>query len=227
MKWFKKLFQGKCEKLTEKCNINKKAWFDKFKPSNSAVSADEGCPVGHDTLQALDVFVPVSSEVYALTTIKNFRSDTLDTFSCDSDWVIVSCEQFYEPKFQQSLRNTDSLTDMCRSLAETSINKRKAEVVARPPNCHCDELSSDSCESEKPSDLNFLTKVINSFRRFWRFIYSKLKCRKKSKAGNIPDTSKSKRSLMDSKLSTYTYLCRYRLIRFKVSSVVISVLYFK
>lgn len=207
MKWFRKLFQGKCASQTEaKASTSKiRPWSDKFDSSNSFVTLDVDFMEAEEALEALDVFVPVSSEVYALTTIKNFRSDTLKDFVYESDWVFVSREQLMEPKFQRRLKKADTLTELCRSLAERSVSKRRAEVVARPPNCHCHELRSS--ESEKPLRSSSLCRIIKKIKNMCRHLCLKLKHFKIFKSEDVESPKPSEDPIM-SFTSTNIYLCR-------------------
>lgn len=206
MKWFKKWFQGKCEKSTEEPGPSRDvSWLIKIDSLKHFIP--EEVPVAEEALEVLDVYVPVPSDVCVLTTIKNFRTDSLKEFVYESEWVIVSRKQFMEPKFQRRLQKTDTLTDLCRSLAENSVNRRHAEVIAKPPNCHCHEMSS--CESEQPLRLNAFRRALSSFKRFWRLLCRKVKDFKIIKAEEVIDVPNFyEEDPLESFASTNMYLCR-------------------
>lgn len=211
MKWFKKLFQGKCEKLTEeKPGSSKAAWMNKFDSMNYFMPPEQDYMVADEALKVLDVYVPVTSEVYALTTIRNFRANTLNDYVYESEWVVVSHKQLLEPRFQRRLKKTDTLTDLCRSLAESSVNKKLAEVIAKPPNCHCHELSS--CESEKPLRSRYFRRIVNSFKRFLRLFCHRVKHCKIFKTEDVNEVPNSTEDSLEDPFeafnSTNTYLCR-------------------
>lgn len=208
MKWFKKWFQGKCEKQTESMPSTSKAqpWKNKLNSLSDFIPPDDDFTVAVEALEALDVYVPVRSEVFAFTTIKNFRADSLNEHVYESDWVVVSRKQMMEPKFQRRLKKADTLTDLCRSMAERSVNRRRAEVVAKPPNCHCHEL--DSCKSEKSQRTSIFRRIFNSFTRFCRLIYRKVRNCKIFKSEDVIEIPKATEDLLGSFHSTNSYLCR-------------------
>ena len=175
-----------------------------LKPSIPLVQEVE---VAEEALEVLDVFVPVISDVCALTTMRNFRSDSLDEFVCESEWVIVPRKQLMEPKFQERLRRTDTLTDLCKSLAKRNVSRRLAEVIAKPPKCHCHERSSSESEEEGPLRSSLFRRVLNSFKRFWRLLYSKVRdCFMSKEVVETPNPNEE--DPLESFASTNMYLCR-------------------
>ncbi|KAG6440960.1 hypothetical protein O3G_MSEX001585 [Manduca sexta] len=139
MMWFKKLFRGKCEKRTEDtAGSSKDEWINKFDYLNIFKEAEDGCSIA---TEALEVVQTEPREIYALTTIRNFRGDTLDEFVCESEWVLVTPDQFSEPRFQRHLTRTDTLTALCKTVADSNLNKKRAEIIAKSPNCHCHETA--------------------------------------------------------------------------------------
>ncbi|CAH0686320.1 unnamed protein product [Spodoptera exigua] len=177
MKWFRRWFLGRFGKSrNEKTESgSSKLWFKSIGSWEHFTSFKEDVEMAEDAMEVLEVLLPVKrSEVFALTTIKNFRTDSLKDFVLESDWVILSRDQLMEPKLQRHLQKPNSLTSLCRSLAERSVFKKKAEVIAKPPFCHCNELMS-SCDSEKPLRLNVFRRMINSFKRFFSLLYSNVK----------------------------------------------------
>lgn len=135
-------------------------------------SPDEDVSLAEEALIVLDVYEPVTSDICALTTIKNFRADSLNEFVCQSEWVVISRKKLLEPRFQQGyLTKTDTLTNLCRSLAENGVNRRRLEVIAKPPKCHCNELST---KSEKPVRTSLFRVALNGFKSFWKGLYCNL-----------------------------------------------------
>lgn len=181
-------------------------WLRKMDSLKQFVPPDEEVEVAEEALKILDVYVPVTCDVFALTTIKNFRADSLNEFVYESDWVFVSRKQLLEPRFQRRLKKTDTLTDLCRSLAERSVNRRRAEVIAKPPNCHCHVLNS--CESEKPLRSNLFRRMLSSFKSFWRCIYHKAKNCRIFKSEEVVEIPILPEDPLESFASTSMYLCR-------------------
>lgn len=167
MKWFKKLFRGKCAKQSEQIlrkPESKKNLFDslkRFKHSDRSASS------------ALCVSVPVRSEIFALTTLRNFRVDSLDEFVHESNWVLLTKEQLEEPRFQQQLTRSDSLTSLCQSLSERSLDIRRAEIVAKPPNCQCKERDPEDVY-HRPRK-NVFRRFCHTLRTIWRHLCKKIK----------------------------------------------------
>lgn len=209
MKWFRRWFLGRFGKSrSEKIEPGpSKHWFKSIGSLEHFTPFKEEVDMAEDALEVLDVFVPVKrSEVFALTTIRNFRTDSLKEFVLESDWVILSRDQFMEPKLQRRLRKTNSLTSFCKSLAEKSVNKRRAEVVAKPPLCHCNELL-DSCESDKPLRLSVFRRIANSFQRFFSLLYRNVK-RTLFKPKDVESQIIVEDHSFETFASSSTYLCR-------------------
>lgn len=188
MKWFKKLFRGKYAK-----------------PSDQTVSKPEPKKTVFDSLNSFkhpdkssSVPVPEPSELFALTTMRNFRGDSLDEFVHESNWVILTREQLEEPRFQQHLARSDSLTSLCQSLSEKSVDIKRAEIVAKSPNCHCKERDPE--EGNRRVRKNAFKRFFNIFAKKWRHLSKKIKkCLFKMKPKVEEDTSQS---------YTDNYLCR-------------------
>lgn len=170
MKWFKKWFRERIGRPVQEVSCAEKSekWFSIFYTLNILTRPVEGLLVDLEAVEAKESF---QNDVYALTTIKNFRGDTLDEFLCESVWVIINSEQISEAKFQRHLAKPDSLTALCKSLAERSCNKRRAEVIARPPKCHC----QDSPKTVPTNQLNCFARFIQFLRRLRNRLVCKLK----------------------------------------------------
>lgn len=136
-----------------------------------AVTAKD--PKSRRPLNALRMSVSVPSEVIALTTIQNFRGDTLQEFVYESNWVLLTREQLEHPRFQQHLAKSDSLTSLCKSMSERCVDVRRADVVAKPPKCQCGYRSSEDAKT-KPR-RNIFRRFIDSFSRIWRGFRRKLR----------------------------------------------------
>lgn len=204
MKWFKRLFQEKCEKQIEVKPSTSKldpllGKFDSLSNFTISVNADQA----EEVLETPHV---QCDEVCALTTIKNFRADTLDEFVFESDWVFLDRHKLLEPKFQQHLAKSDSLTALCKMLAKKNLNKIRAEVVARSPCCHCKYLKSQ--ESEIKPRLNTFSRFVNAVGRFFKRLCSRFKncimCKKRIR------THSSQNIKIESDRQNFTkkYLCR-------------------
>lgn len=112
-------------------------------------------------------------EIYALTTIKNFRGDNMEEFVFESDWVFVSREKLMEPRFQQHLAKSDTLTALCTVLAKRNYNKKVSEVMAKPPCCHCSDLNSK--QNKNKTEVNTCRRLLDALTKFWRRVCNKLK----------------------------------------------------
>lgn len=196
MKWFKRLFQEKCEKQIEVKPSTSKLdpLLGKFDSLNFTISVKP-----EQGEEAFETPVVKPGDVYALTTVKNFRADTLDDFVFESDWVFVTHHRLLEPRFQQHLAKSDSLTAFCKRLAKRNSNKVRAEVIARSPCCHCKDLRSQ--EVGRP--VNAFCKFINAIGRFWKRLCRSFKncilCKKR--------TTSTDREV-DSQSFTMNYICR-------------------
>lgn len=203
MKWFKRLFQEKCEKQIEVKPSTSKLdpLLGKFNSLNFTLSVKP-----EQAEEALETPVVEYGAVCALTTIKNFRADTLDEFVFESDWVFIDRDRLLEPKFLQHLSKCDSMTTFCRTLAKRNLNKVRAEVVARSPCCHCKDLKSQ--EGEIKPRANTFRRFINAIGRFWKRLINRFKkcimCKKRIRP---PSGSKS-RTGSDCQNFTMNYLCR-------------------
>lgn len=144
--------------------------------------------------------VSVPSEIFALTTIRNFRGESLSEFVHESSWMLLTLEQLEEPRFQQHLARSDSLTSLCQSLSEKSLDIRRAEIVARPPHCLCKERDPE--EGYHRPRKNGFRRYFNAFAKLWRHLCKKIKkCFFKMKpAPNVDGES--------SQSDTHNYLCR-------------------
>lgn len=194
MKWFKKLFRGKCAKPSEQALSKPGPKRNVFDSLNCFKQSDKESPA------ACSVSVPAASHLCALTTIRNFRADSLDEFVHESNWVLLTLEQLEEPRFQQHLAKSDSLTSLCQSLSEKSLDIRRAEIVARPPNCLCKERDLEK-SFYRPRKNGFL-RFLNAFVKRWRNFCKKIKqCFVKMKPAPNDDEESSQ---------SYTdyYLCR-------------------
>lgn len=204
MKWFKRLFLEKCEKQIE------------VKPSTSKVDPLLGkfnslnfttYVMPDPAEEVFETPVVECSEVCALTTIKNFRADTLDEFVFESDWMFVDRQRLLEPKFQQHLAKSDSLTALCKMLAKRNSNKLRAEVVARSPCCHCQDLRSQ--EGEIKLRVNTFRRFVNAIGRFCKRLCNKFKnciiCNKKKAR---PYSGPKSKIESDRQNFTMNYLCR-------------------
>ncbi|CAK1543049.1 unnamed protein product [Leptosia nina] len=165
MKWFTRLFRGRSERRNE-------AWkaLESFDPN--FIETDSSKEEKDRTWKPMQRFeensssiVTVGEEVFALTTIKNFRCDSISEYVFESDWVFVTREKLMEPKFQQNLAKSQLMTKLCRTLSERSGCVKTSTVVAKPPKCHCAELET---ESEVP--------YTNPFRRFLKIVSDMWKC---------------------------------------------------
>lgn len=202
MSWFKKLFREKSERASESDYGKRDLWSDKF-DSFKSYRRDRLVPVGEE---ASEETVSYPGEVYAVTTARNFRGDTLDKFVFESDWVFLTKEQFLEPKFQQRLARSDNLTTLCKSLA-TQRTAKVSTVTAKPPLCHCNDISfeesSGRCER---NHQNLFRRFVNAVATVWRRFCKRLKnCCKVCKM--------RKRFIRGDRLSedsnfTLSYLCR-------------------
>lgn len=201
MKWFKRLFQEKCEKQIEiKPSTSKlDPLLGKFDSLNFTISVkpDQAEEVSETPLVQCD-------EVCALTTIKNFRADTLDEFVFESDWVFLDRHRLLEPKFQQHLAKSDSLTALCKMLAKRNSNKVRAEVVARSPCCHCKDLKSQ--ESEITPRVNRFRIFVHAIGSFFKRLCIRFKncmtCKKRTRSHSCL------KSKIESENFTKNYLCR-------------------
>lgn len=115
----------------------------------------------------------VNSEVFALTTIHTFHSDTLEDYVYESNWLLLTREQIEEPSFQKHLVESDSLTSLCKSMSEKSIDIRRTEVVAKSPNCYCSHRSPE--KSKAMSRRNTFRCFFDSLSRIWRGFKIRLK----------------------------------------------------
>lgn len=203
MKWFKRLFQEKCEKP-----IEVKPSTSKLDPLLGKFDSLSNFTISVNPDQTEEVFETplVSDEVCALTTIKNFRADTLDEFVFESDWVFLDRHKLLEPKFQQHLAKSDSLTALCKVLAKKNSNKIRAEVVARSPCCHCKDLKSQ--ESEIKPQVNTFRRVVKAIGSFIKRLCSRFKncimCKKRIRT----HSSQQSNSESDGQNFTKDYLCR-------------------
>ncbi|XP_037302542.1 uncharacterized protein LOC119192908 isoform X2 [Manduca sexta] len=171
MMWFKKLFRGKCEKRTEDtAGSSKDEWINKFDYLNIFKEAEDGCSIA---TEALEVVQTEPREIYALTTIRNFRGDTLDEFVCESEWVLVTPDQFSEPRFQRHLTRTDTLTALCKTVADSNLNKKRAEIIAKSPNCHCHESKWHRKVKRPPQ--NMFQCFVNGVKKIFKCIVRKIK----------------------------------------------------
>lgn len=170
MSWFKKLFHGRSERQTEDESTSKvETWLLKFESLNQFTYPEEDY---ENALEALEI--SMTNEVYALSTARNFRNESLDEFVCESDWVIVTRDQLMEPRFQRHLAKTDSLSTLCKSMVERSLNRRRAEIMARSPTCHCEELGR-SLRQKKDQTMSFFRYLVTAFKRFWQKLKNKVK----------------------------------------------------
>lgn len=165
MKWFKKLFRGKFEKLSEPKSTKSQNIFRIFTSKKTKNKLPEVQIVAE----------PTSEEVFALTTIRNFRCDSLNEYVFQSEWVFVTREKLMEPKFQQHLTKTDALTNLCKKLAETSGHKKQANVTVRPPACHCSDLNNEEGDAMKDQYINPFKKMLIAFAGLLKRIYSRFK----------------------------------------------------
>lgn len=167
MKWFKKLFQKKSVKISES---------------------------KHSKIDSISHFQePQPQEVFALTTIHNFRTDQLKDFAVDSEWVILSQEEILNPRFQEKLVRPENLKEHCKALAERSRHKIKVQIVSRSPTCHCDELDLENSMTVKPK-MCPLKRVFTAVAKFWCRICKRLKiciCRKKKTRTEMSGTSEN------------------------------------
>lgn len=158
---------------------------------------------GHgEAAKALETAMP-REEVYALTTIKNFRGDNMEEFVFESDWVFVSREKLMEPRFQQHLAKSDALTSLCKTLAKRNFNKKVAEVKARPPCCHCSDLNSKQ-NGNKTSQVTACQRFLDALTKFWRRMCDRLKNSKLCIIKDNHDTAKGPNEIS----FTNNYLCR-------------------
>ncbi|CAF4842439.1 unnamed protein product [Pieris macdunnoughi] len=157
MKWFIKLFRGKSEKPIER------KW--KTERFDRKIFLDEQ-PTSSEEM-------PVTEEVYALTTIRNFQCDSISEFIVESEWVFVSKEKLMEPKYQERLSRMSSLTEFCKKLSKNK-ECRKTTVVVKPPGCHCAELADEEAE-EKIRDSNPIKIFFKSVRDLWKCVCKTIK----------------------------------------------------
>lgn len=205
MKWFKRLFRGKSEKVVEPGSSKINPCFEKIGAWDSFKShhRERLVSIGEE---ASEETVTEFKEVYAVTTAKNFRGDTLDQFVFESDWVFLTKDQFLEAKFQQRLARSDTLATFCRKRAGDRSTKTST-VVAKPPLCHCSDLNCEESVSNVPKRESAFRRFVNAMTRFWRRFYRKLKsscamCKKKSKV------TKGNERLSEDSNFTQSYLCR-------------------
>ncbi|CAG4996643.1 unnamed protein product [Parnassius apollo] len=130
-----------------------------------------------------------NEEVYALSTIKNFRCDNLTEFVLESDWVFVTKEKLLEPGFQQHLAKKESLMNLCKVLAERSSNKMQIVVVAKSPSCHCSELCPED-NGETVRLKNPFYRLLNTIRYIWKYLCKKVKACLKSTATESTNQTK-------------------------------------
>lgn len=181
-------------KSTEKPHCSKQT----FESLSNFVYSDESCS---NESQASEAF---EEEVFALTTIKNFRTDDIDEFAVESDWVFATREELEEPRYQQRLAKSEVMTRLCKSIADSSIYKRTAVVVATPPKCHCKELSSLE-DSPKTKKGNVFYRFFKAIKTFFCGVCRRFKCKfcVKKTNKNILEV----RELITSD-RTASYLCR-------------------
>lgn len=170
MKWFRKLFRVKCARQTEPPPSKSKCdpWMRKLETKE----AEKTRPTNRLVLPAP---MPIPEEVYALTTIKNFRCDTLNEYVLESDWIFVSKEKLNEPRFQHRLAKTEVLTALCKKLAENSASEEKTVVVTKPPECHCNHLSSEENGKVKPPYKNPFKRLLTAIAGFWKKLCNRLR----------------------------------------------------
>lgn len=138
--------------------------------------------------QILDMVIPSDEEICAVTTIQNFSCDDIEQFVSESDWVIVTKEKFLEPKFQQHLASKESLKNLCKKSREGGLNKKRVEVVAKPPACHCKELKSKEVKKPSKNPLRrFFEAIRNICRRLCRRIRDCLKFRSAQEKDEIKE----------------------------------------
>lgn len=202
MKWFKKLFLGKFEKQSEDYLVNTKRepWISKFDSLNP-FKPEDGCSIAIEALEYTEV---ITNEVYALTTIRNFRGDTLDEFVCESDWVFVTKKQITEPKFQRHLAETNSLTVLCKTLAEKNVNKKFAEVIARSPTCQCDNRKAKIGNTK----TNNFQRTIKAVKNLFHDIVLKIKYLFKRKKKETDNSCEEPSRITD---FTKNYLCMHHI----------------
>lgn len=188
MRWFKKLFKGKSGKHLDKPSSSKAdPWLNKLQKKRDSEASTSKLP---------------TTEVYALTTVRNFHCDSLDAFVLESEWVFLSKEQLMEPKFQYRLARSDTLTDLCKRLAERQV-RMEATVVAKPPYCHCAQLCPKESETKK---VNPFRKFANAITRFWKRLCKKLFCCVSS--AEMESDSVPKEEMFQASDFTQSYLCR-------------------
>lgn len=157
MKWFKKLFRGKSEKPSES------NW--KIQRFDSKSYVQEKCP------PTVSKEVNVAKEVYALTTIRNFRSDSIDAFVLESEWVLVSKVELMEPKFQERLSRMNTLTELCKKSSKSKC--RNTTVIAKPSGCHCADLEKQ--EKEETQRTNPFWCLLKKICDLWKCLRKKIK----------------------------------------------------
>ncbi|CAH2090291.1 unnamed protein product [Euphydryas editha] len=165
MKWFKKLFRGKFVKSTEPKSVKAHNTFRIFTSENKQKKLPEKQIVAE----------PTTEGVFALTTIRNFRCDSLNEYVFESEWVFVTREKLMEPKFQQHLTKTETLTKLCKKLAERSGHKKQAMVTVRPPTCHCNDLNYAEGGLMKDQYVNPFKKLFHACAGLLKRIYSRIK----------------------------------------------------
>lgn len=197
------MFQEKCEKQIEVKPSTSKLdpLLGKFDSLNFTISINLD-----EAEEVLETPVRESGQVCALTTIKNFRADTLNEFVFESDWVFIDRHRLLEPKFQQHLAKSNSLTALCKMRAKRNSNKIRAEVVARSPCCHCKDLRSQ--EGEIKPQVNTFRRFVKAIGRFWKRLCYGFKncimCKKRLR----PDSGAKFSIESDRQNFTINYLCR-------------------
>lgn len=155
--------------------------------------------------KTLETPVAPRDEVYALTTIKNFRGDTLDEYVFESDWVFVTREKLLEPRFQQRLAKSDALTALCKVLSRRNANIIRTEMIARPPCCHCQDLCHENRSKSKSSVFR---RFCNTMLRLWRRVCDKFKNSKSHRTKNKLSATTSNKEADPLNNYTINYLCR-------------------
>lgn len=178
MKWFRKLFRGRSGKAAEASSSKADPWLERF-DSIKPQERHRLCSIGEE---ASEETVTDPEEVYAVTTAKNFRGDTLNEFVFESDWVILTKQEFFEAKFQQRLARSDAVTALCKKKASERTAK-VSTVVARPPHCHCNDVDlEDSITVPREGIFRRFVKAVARFwRRFYKMLTNCKTCKMKSR----------------------------------------------
>lgn len=149
MKWFKKLFPEKYEKVNG------------ASPSRKEVIEEKNGMMVAEFVKNSDG----KRNFVALTTIKNFHYEMLVDHNVQCEWMLTTKEDIMSPRFRAKF-SKDNLTKLCKKMAQ-SKPIHVTTIDAPPPLCHCDQLESSNGICVAKHTVSPLHKFIKFLKKFW------------------------------------------------------------